>query len=400
MFKILKKYQKVVLVTLVVGLIGVTGCTPTGTVTSTSVGTTTSNSTGSKVLRIGVVGPESGGSAQLGQGQRKSVEMAVKEVNEKKLAGEWTLEAIFQDDEGNPTKSSSATNKLIQESKVHVMIAAINSSATLADMVVTQRAGIPQITAGSTGSSITEQGNEWIFRTAANDALQAEALVEYAKNELGLSKVATFTAADDYGQSGAKLLKGAAEKFGVQLVEASTYNNGDKDFKPQLASIKSKGAEAIFMWGLYTEAALISNQASQLGVNAQLFGASGMASQKLIELGGDSAQGLILTQTFLPDADIEQVTKFVENYKSTYSENPIPHGAQAYDTVYILADAVKRAGKTDPTTIRDAIRSVSGLELVTGNPKFNEKGDDIGKRLLITKISKDKFEMVKAVQTK
>lgn len=353
-----------------------------------------------KILRIGVVGPESGGSAQLGQGQRKAVELAVNEINKNKLAGEWKLEAVFQDDEGNPTKSSSATNKLIQESKVNVIIASINSSSTLADMVVTERAGIPQITPGSTGASITEQGNEWIFRTAANDSFQADALVKYAKEDLGITKVATFTASDDYGQSGAKLLKNAIEKYGLELVANPTYNNGDKDFKPQLITIRDNGAQAIFMWGLYTEAALISNQSQQLGLDVQLFGASGMAAQKLIELGGDAAQGLILTQTFLPDADIPTVKEFVQKYKEKYNEDPIPHGAQAYDTVYIIANAVLKADSSEPEALRDAIRNTQGLELVTGNPTFNEQGDDIGKRLLITKIDGNKFTLVKAVETK
>ncbi|MBU5313223.1 ABC transporter substrate-binding protein [Tissierella carlieri] len=355
-------------------------------------------SSSENVLRIGVVGPESGGSAQLGQGQRRAIELAISEINENKLAGEWTLEAFFEDDEGNPTKSSSATNKLIQESKTHVVIAAINSSATLADMVVTERAGIPQITPGSTGASITEQGNEWIFRTAANDAFQADALIKYAKEELGLTKLATFTSADDYGQSGAKLLKNAIEKYGLELVDAPTYNNGDKDFKPQLISIKEKGAQAIFLWGLYTEAALISNQVQQLGIDVQLFGASGMASAKLIELGGDAAQGLILTQTFLPDADIPKVKEFVEKYKEKYNESPIPHGAQAYDTVYIIADAVRKANSSNPKDLRDALRKTEGLELVTGNPAFNEQGDDIGKRLLITEIRGNEFKLIKAVE--
>ena len=79
----------------------------------------------------------------------------------------------------------------------------------------------------------------------------------------------------------------------MKLVASPTYNNGDKDFKPQLLTIKSNGAQGIFMWGLYTEAALISRQARQLAINAQLFGASGMAAQKLIELGGDAVQGLV-----------------------------------------------------------------------------------------------------------
>ena len=369
-------------------------------VVNTLTACSSSQESSEKILRIGVVGPESGGSAQLGQGQRKAVELAVNEINKNKLAGEWKLEAVFQDDEGNPTKSSSATNKLIQESKVNVIIASINSSSTLADMVVTERAGIPQITPGSTGASITEQGNKWIFRTAANDSFQADALVKYAKEDLGITKVATFTASDDYGQSGAKLLKNAIEKYDLELAANPTYNNGDKDFKPQLITIRDNGAQAIFMWGLYTEAALISNQSQQLGLDVQLFGASGMAAQKLIELGGDAAQGLILTQTFLPDADIPTVKEFVQKYKEKYNEDPIPHGAQAYDTVYIIANAVLKADSSEPEALRDAIRNTQGLELVTGNPTFNEQGDDIGKRLLITKIDGNKFTLVKAVETK
>lgn len=352
-----------------------------------------------KVLKIGVVGPESGGAAQLGQGQRKAIQMAVDEINAKKLAGDWKLEVFFEDDEGNPTKSASATNKLIQQSQVSVIIGAIHSSATLADMVVTARAGLPQLTAGSTGTSITEQGNKWIFRTAVNDGFQANALMKYAKDVLKIKKVATFTAADDYGQSGAKLLEAAAQREGLQLVAKPTYNNGDKDFKPQLLTIKDGGAEGIFMWGLYQDAALIGKQARQLGIGAQLFGASGMAAQKLIELGGDAVQGLILTQTFLPDSPDAKVNEFVSKYKEKYKENPIPHAAQAYDTVYILADAVKKANGVKPDALRDAIAKTSGLKLVTGSPKFNDKGDDIGKNLLVTVIKGPKFELIKTVPT-
>ena len=342
-----------VLMAALLGLFGLSACANNGSADS-----------GEKVLRIGVVGPETGGSAQLGQGQHNAVQLAVDEINEGKLAGDWTLEVYFEDDEGNPTDSSSATNKLIQENGCSVIIGSINSSATLADMVVTQRAGVIQITAGSTGASITEQGNEWIFRTAANDSMQADALVQYAKEELGLTKIATFTASDDYGQSGAKLLKSAAEKYGVDLVSEQIYNSGDKDMKPQLMTIQESGAEGIFMWGVYTEAALIATQSQQLGLDVQLFGASGMASQQLIELSGDAGQGLILTQTFLPDADIDVIKSFTEAYTAAYGESPIPHGAQAYDTVYIIADALKSGDKV----------AVAGFGTYTLNKKPERSG--------------------------
>jgi len=372
---------------LVVALVGVLSLSMSGLYGCRSVSQT-------KVLKIGVVGPETGGSAQLGQGQHQGVQLACDEINAANAAGGWKLEPYFEDDAGDPTQSASATNKLIQQSNVNVLIASINSSCTLADMVVSQRAGIPQITAGSTGASITEQGDKWIFRTAVNDELQANALVDYAVNTLGIKKASTLTAADSYGQSGATLLKAAAEKAGLNLVVTATYNAGDKDFKPQLLDMKEKGTEAIFLWGIYTEAALIANQARTLGIIGQLFGASGMAAAKLIELGQSAVEGMLLTQSFLPDSTDAKVNAFVAAYRQKYNQDPIPHAAQAYDSVYILADAVKRANSNAPQALRDAIMNTSGLQLITGSPKFDNKGNDVGKRVLITKIEKGQFVLV------
>lgn len=122
-----------------------------------------------------------------------------------------------------------------------------------------------------------------------------------------------------------------------------------------------------------------------------------MASPKLMELGGEAVEGMILTQSFLPESDNPWVQKFVDNYKKKFGDNPIPHAAQAYDSVYILADAVKRIDTTAPAKLRDAIAGTSGLELVTGSPEFNPTGDDVGKRVLITRIEKGAFGLVEAI---
>lgn len=377
----------------------VTGCVIASLLLAMAGCSDTAGKAGEKVLKIGVVGPESGGSAQLGQAQHNSVQLAIDEINASGAAGDWKLQAFFEDDEGNPTKSSNATVKLIQQSGVHVIIGAINSSCTLADMVVTEKEGIPQVCAGSTAAALTQQGNKWFFRTTINDAYQADAQMKYAKEVLGLSKVASISAADDYGQSGATLLAESATKYGLEMVTQQTYNNGDKDMKPQLITIKDAGAQGIFMWGLYTEGALISIQARQLGMDAQIFASSGMASQKLIELGGEAGQGTLITQSFLSNSDDEKVVKYVNSYRDKFGELPIPHGAQAYDSVYIIADAVKRADSSDPEKLREAILATNGLSLVTGAPKFTETGDDVGKQVLITEIKGDAYVLVKAVTT-
>ncbi|MFZ5827670.1 MAG: ABC transporter substrate-binding protein, partial [Bacillota bacterium] len=345
-------------------------------------------------IRIGVIGPETGGAAQLGQAQKNAVTMAVEEINAKGGVDGMQIKVFFEDDEGSPTKSANAATRLIHETKVSVIIGAIHSSATLADMAVTQKAGIPQITAGSTGASITEQGNPYIFRTAVNDALQAEALVKHAKGR-GLKKLALITASDDYGQSGAKLLRSAAEKEGLQVVTAENFANGDKDFKGQLLKIQEKGADSLFFWGLYTEAALIAKQARTLGINVPLFGGSGIATGKLMELGGAAVEGMVITQSFLPDDPDAMVQEFVKKYKGRFNVDPIPHGAQAYDTVYVIADAAKRAKSTDPAKLRDAIAATKLTTGVTGGTEFNKQGDDTGNRILLTVVKDGKFVLVK-----
>lgn len=369
---------------LLLGVVGLSGCPRTPEPET-------------RVLRIGVISPETGASALLGQAQRRGVEMALEEISAANAAGGWRLEAHFADDEGSPTKAASVAKMLIEGQRVNVILGAIHSSCTLAVMVHTERAGIPQITAGSTGARITEQGNKWIFRTAVNDKLQAEALVEYAIKTLGIKKASILTAADDYGQSGERLLTAAAAQAGLELVVRATYNAGDKDFRPQLLSMKEQNTEGIFVWGLHTEAALIANQAKMLGIDVQLFGASGMAATRLIELGGDAVEGMLITQSFLPDSPDARVRDFVAKYRQRYNENPIPHAAQAYDAVYILADAVKRANSVAPSALREAISQTTGLQLVTESPKFIENGDDVGKRVLITKIQDGKFVLVEAI---
>lgn len=344
-----------------------------------------------QVLKIGVIGPESGFYTALGQAQHRAVQLAVDEINAAGGAGGWQLEAFFEDDAGNPTKAASSAGKLIAQTKADIILGAVQNPTTLAIMVITARAGVPQVTAGATGTAVTEQGNKWLFRTAPRENLEADAIVRYAKETLALARVATLTAADEYGQEGARLLGAAAKIEGLQVVTCLTYTPGAKDFKSQLAAIKESGAQAIFLWGQPADTALIAKQVRARRLNVKLFAPSLMA-KSLVELGGEAVNGLILSQTFLPDAPGPRGREFIDKYKAHFSEVPSPIAAQTYDAVYIIADAVKRAGSTAPGALRDALAKTAGLTLVTGKPRFDAGGDDTGKYLFLAVIKKGKIE--------
>jgi branched-chain amino acid transport system substrate-binding protein len=344
-----------------------------------------------KVLKIGVIGPESGQYTALGQAQHRAVQLAVDEINANGGAGDWQLEAVFEDDAGNPTKAASSAGKLISQAKTDLILGAVQSPATLAAMVITARAGVPQVTAGATATVVTEQGNKWLFRTALRENLEADAVVKYAKETLGLARVATLTAADEYGQSGARLLGAAAKQQGLQVVTGLTYAAGDKDYKSQLAAIRESDAQAIFLWGQPADTAIIARQIQAQRLNVQLFAPSLMASS-LIELGGAAVDGLILSQTFLPEASGPRGQEFVAKYKARYGEVPSPLAAQTYDAVHIIADAVKRADSAAPSALRDALAKTAGLTLITGEPRFDASGDDTGKYLILATIRNGKIQ--------
>lgn len=343
-----------------------------------------------KVLRIGVIGPETGPFAPLGLGQRRAAQLAVDEINAAGGAGGWRLEASFEDDAGNPARAASAAGKLINQAKADLLLGAVQSPATLAVMVVAARAGVPQVTAGATGPAVTEQGNKWLFRTALRENREADAIVKYAKETLGLTRVATLTATDEYGDGGVGLLAAAAKREGLQVVAGLTYVGGDKDFASQLAAIKASGAQAIFLWGLPADTARIARQIRALRLNVRLFAPAIMAAS-LCELGGDAVQGLVLPQTFLAAAPGARGQEFAAKYKTRYGKDPDPVAAQAYDAVYIIADAVGRAGSSAPAALRDALAATSGPVRVTGKPKFDASGDDTGKYLILATIKGGKI---------
>jgi branched-chain amino acid transport system substrate-binding protein len=176
------------------------------------------------------------------------------------------------------------------------------------------------------------------------------------------------------------------------------YNGGDKDFKAQLTAIKAADPEGIFVPGYYTECALISVQAKQLGLKVPLFGGDGWESPKLFEIGGDAVNGNYLSTHYSPAVGTEQSKRFVANYaKRWQGKTPDALAACGYDSALVLADALKRAGSTDGAKLRDAIAATKNFPAVTGTITINENRDAT-KSAVILKIKDGKYEYLETVE--
>lgn len=355
--------------------------------------TGTKSADGKETVTLGVVGPLTGNAAASGQVQANAVEMAVEEINAAGgVDGKYMIKLVKEDDEGVPAKSVTVTQKLVNQNNIDVLIGALNSSCTLADMEITAANKIPQITPCSSAQSIVEQGNEFIFRTTATDTTHIKTLLQYFRDKIKGKKVAVLYESSDFGTGAFSKIQEMASEYGAEVAASEMYNSGEKDFSVHLTKIKQANPDAIIIWGYYTEAALISKQVKQNGIEVPLIG-TGYNSPKLVELGGDAVNGLIFTTAFTEANPDEKVQAFDKKYKEIYQQSYDQNAPQAYDSVYLWADAVKRAGTVDGQAVRDALLATKDFEGVAGIYNFSPNGEMV-KTLMVVQIQDGKHTII------
>ena len=330
-----------------------------------------------QVIKIGVVGALTGQFAAVGQSQLTGAEMRAKEINA--TGGKYKIELISHDDASNCDQSVNATIKMITQDNVVAVLGAVNSPCALAMVPITRRYSTPQFTFG-VGTAITQQGSEWVFRTAVGAPGQTKELAEYAVKKLGHQKIAVLYADDEYGGSMATGFKAALAALNMQPAAFESYPRADQDFTGQLTKIKASGATALFATGSYTASALIAKQARQLGLKIQHLGDTGNATPKYAELGGEAVDGAVLVEPFTPADPDPKVQAFVKRYKDQYGRDPDGWVAEMYDTVSIILEAVTRSGKIDRKAIRDyaaGLRTGTPYSGILGTWSFAENGDAI-----------------------
>lgn len=350
-----------------------------------------------ETFKLGVVSPLTGAGAASGAVQANAVKMAVNEINEAGgINGVLPIELFSEDDEGTPAKSVTVTQKLVNQDGIYAMIGALNSSCTLANMEVTKAANIPQITPSSSNKTIVEQGNSYIFRMTATDPTHAKTILKYIQEEMKATKVAMIYESSDFGMGAFNLVSSLTADYGITMVDSEVYNSGESDFSVYLTKIQQAAPDVIILWGYYTEAALICKQVKQYGIEIPIIG-TGYNSPALVELGGEAVNGLMFTTAFTsanPDPVVQAFDKkYTELFKASYDQN----APQAYDAVYVIADAVTRCmndGKdwSDGEVLRGYIASTQ-YQGVSGLTSFDDRGEMV-KTLMVVRIVDGKHTIV------
>jgi branched-chain amino acid transport system substrate-binding protein len=201
---------------------------------------------------------------------------------------------------------------------------------------------------------------------------------------------------DAFTKAGYDVFKSSLEKESIQIVGTETFKKGDTDFSAQLTKIKGQNPDAIIVSALAEEAAGIMSQGRQLGIpnTVKFIGGNGFNSPQLAKLAGPAAEDAISGAAWFISAENTANQNFVKAYNAKYNANPDQFAAQAYAGVYILATALKNAGKADSASIRDAMAKLKDVDTVLGKFSFNESRNPVHTPI-VQIVKNGKFELYK-----
>ncbi len=368
-------------------LLWATGCNKSGDGSSSS----------SEPIKIGEYASLTGKEATFGTSSHEGTLLAIEQINAAGGVLGRKLNLITEDTLSKAGEPANAVNKLIARDQVVAVLGEVASSRSLEAAPICQADQIPMISPSSTNPKVTEIG-DYIFRVCFIDPFQGTVMANFAMKDLKEKRVAVFTdAKSDYSKGLAKFFKERFTANGGEIIAELDYNGGDKDFKGQLTAIKAANPDGVFVPGYYTDVALICIQAKELGLNVPLYGGDGWESDKLLEIGRDAVEGNYFSTHYHPEADNPVTKKFVDDYRKRWNgKTPDGLAACGYDSVLVLADALKRAGSTDAKKLRDAIAATKDIHGATGTISINDHRDAI-KPAVILQVKNGKFNYLETI---
>ncbi|MCX8501405.1 MAG: ABC transporter substrate-binding protein, partial [Alphaproteobacteria bacterium] len=313
-------------------------------------------------INLGAVEALSGPASRYGVSIQNGLKLAMEEVNQKGLLNGRKIAIQFEDSAGAKDQAVDAARKLIASAKVKLLIGPTLSNEMFAVGPVVNERKIPIIGTSNTAKGITTN-LPFVFRTSLPESAVVPVTLRKSQKRLGYSKVAILYANDDaFSIASYEAFKAALDAAKIEIVATETFGNKDTDFSAQLTKIKAAKPDCIIPAALVEPVAGILLQARQMGMTPGMciLSGNGANSPKLMELAGPAAEGLIVgTPWFIGKKDAVN-QKFIAAYGQKYNGAlPDQFAAQAYDTLFLIAAAVTRAGSDDPEKLRQALTEVS-----------------------------------------
>jgi branched-chain amino acid transport system substrate-binding protein len=325
-------------------------------------------------IKIGHVGPLTGGIAHLGKDNENGAQLAIDEANAAKIKidgkdAKFTL--VKEDDQADPKVGTTVAQKLV-DAKVNGVVGHLNSGTSIPASPIYSGAGIPVISGSATNPKLTEQGFKTQFRVVGRDDQQGPAIASYLASNSKPKLVAIIDDATAYGEGLANEVEKTLKGANVKVLPREKGTDKTTDWKAVLTKVKGKKADAVFYGGMDATGGPLLKQGRELGLKAVFSFGDGACTDEMTKLAGAAADGLLCSQAGLPPQAADK--KFLDAYKKKFNVDPIIYAPFTYDAANLLIEAMKKANSADPAKYLPELAKIE-FAGATGKIAFDEKGD-------------------------
>lgn len=317
-------------------------------------------------LKIGIISPMSGPNARYGAFANKGAALAAKEINAGGGVLGTKIELVSGDSQCVPAEGVAATQRMISLDKTPIIIGDVCSSVTLAMEPLAEQSKVLLVNAASSNPDITYKagvgGFKWTFRNYPTDEVRAATVLEYAVKTKGFKKFAVLSVDSDYGRGAIKFTKRYLPKYpGAEILSEDYYKDSETDFRSVLSKIRRSGAQAIILYGQADTTPIIARQMLELGLAGKvaLVGNGEFNTKETIAAAPKVMNGAVEAAAWLPEVPAPRSLKFVEDYKKAYGgEMPNNHAYAYYDTLQLVAQAIRNAHSLKGEDVRNALARI------------------------------------------
>ena len=349
-------------------------------------------------VKIGHVGPLTGGIAHLGKDNENGARLAVEEANAAgiKIDGkDAKFVLVAEDDQADPKVGTTVAQKLV-DAKVAGIVGHLNSGTTIPASAIYNQAGIPVITGSATNPKLTEQGFRNVFRVVGRDDQQGPAIASYLASNAKPRLAAVIDDATAYGEGLANEVEKTLKAANIKVLPREKGTDKTTDWKAVLTKLRGRNPDAVFYGGMDATGGPLMKQGRELGMKAVFSFGDGACTDKMKELAGDAAEGLLCSQAGIPPQAASK--KFLDAYKKKFNSDPILYAPFTYDAVFLLIEAMKKADSADPKKYLPELQKISYTG-ATGQIAFDEKGDRKDAEMTIFTMKGGKIEPIAVIKS-
>jgi len=319
---------------------------------------------------IGYELPLSGDSSHYGEVFRNAADIKLQEFKDAGGMPGANIVLRYEDSKNDPKEARNIAQLFVDDKSIVGVLGDFSSTASMAAAEIYAKAGMPQLSQTASHPDFVKI-SKWQFRNITTQSYEGPFNAGWM-HEMGVSKAAVVAIQNDWGLSCASNFADAFKAKGGTVTSIEYFNPGTRDFRSILTKIARAAPQAMYLCMFYEEGASFLQQRQELGVAAQVYGASSLFEDQLIKLAGPAANGLFLSSNFMPANPDPNVQKFVGEYKAKYGVVPNQFAAQAYDATGIMLVALQKAGpKVTRDSLRDALAQTKDYPGVTGATTFD-----------------------------